>query len=879
MVLSIFENYRNVFCFKITRKSYYEAWRLRCRITADTPNKPTSGIFTTWDIDYYGYQNDLKAQYVKVNHGTYCALTSMLTLYPIDTTDNVCYFGFAGGSSTNNQYANPEYARTVVVDLLDYENCEVEMLDDLLWWKDMTQADYASRYVTLTTSGYQETGDSNTAPTFFMRYSNISRPTLLYNSIHCLNGIAADGIHIVPIHNGPSGTGNTKTAQTTYGIRTDELLYYRYSATAVEAETSCEGKILYTQRAIDLRYNMNKATTHKYAIYSKLYLVGSIGQDGLFYVDSADPWIVNDRADTSKVYWEFGQMQAAGTNGYSAEIHEDQTIWKYDNALQKWVDLKIYQQTHTYLTPEMFGAVGDGVTDDTTAIQTAINRAKQCNIGKVVCLSKNYLVRHQRVIAGDNDDSGYEITDYRHNRPGTADFSYCIYVDSDVTLDLNGATITCDEDATPVVLCGNSHLINGTVAASGGQTYTSPIVLIHGGVDIHGAVYGEEFTALNGLSLEDIRIIDTYIDGYTGQCSDRTGLLLYAGGAHKSNHVQMCRVRNVTVSNTYYGIRLFASDKNKNAQGYFVNGNMFSHVALNNNAVAIACEGNSDQFTSVCSGNLFTDVVFQAQGNDQKTFVFLSHATMCHLTGEWYDMPSAGTIHYLDETTSNNLLQFTDNIKITGTDLGSNNVVLQTSMFKALQTSMFDNLYATHPYTKHPFAVGLQDHHLWRGVNYVSSYTSSAGNTYDFSTLFNPLNGGSISIAANDTVELIVKLPDYQWNYVALEFENVPRKTIDLYCRKRDSSDEWEQLLHASDNYKNLYASKINYDKYNTCELKIVIQNGSTVLYFYKIFATSNYVSARSNGTWMPRLLMSPDGSYFALKVANDGSLSTQRVV
>ena len=35
--------------------------------------------------------------------------------------------------------------------------------------------------------------------------------------------------------------------------------------------------------------------------------------------------------------------------------------------------------TESYVTPEMFGAYGDGVHDDTTAIQTAINTGIECN--------------------------------------------------------------------------------------------------------------------------------------------------------------------------------------------------------------------------------------------------------------------------------------------------------------------------------------------------------------------------------------------------------------------------------------------------------------------------------------------------------------------
>ena len=349
-------NSRNVFFCKVKRKSYYEPWRLKCRIIAETPSYPNSGIYTNWEIDYYGYQSNVKAQYVKVNHGSYCALTSMLTLYPVSASNNECYFGFTCASSSSNHYNSASYARTVVVDLLEYENCEIEMLDNLLWWKDMTQANYTSRDVGLTTSGYQETGDANTAPYFEARlYNTFTAETALH--AYGLCGLNADKTGVVGIAGGTSGTGTAKTPQTTHGIR-PEHLYYRYGSSAVAAGTSISGDTLYYQQNFDVRYSMNWSTATKFPIYTNLYLVGTMGADGLFYVADVEQWIVSERTDTTKAYMQFGRVYNA--NGYSTSLYEDVVVWVYDTSKSAWV-----QWANTIGIPEEISADDiSGIVDD-----------------------------------------------------------------------------------------------------------------------------------------------------------------------------------------------------------------------------------------------------------------------------------------------------------------------------------------------------------------------------------------------------------------------------------------------------------------------------------------------------------------------------------
>lgn len=340
-------NSRVVFPFKVTRNSAADIWRIKCRMSAVVPAYPTSGIITTWDIDFYGYGNNVKAQYIKVTHGTYCALTHMCVAFPAKATDDIVYVGFEAASSSGNHYAESGYARTVAVDLLAYENCEVEALDTLTHWKDLTQADFVLREITLTTTGYQETGDANTAPYFEARlYDSFTAETALH--AYGLCGLNADKTGVVGIAGGTSGTGTAKTPQITYGIR-PEHLYYRYGSSAVAAGAAISGDTLYYQNNFDVRYSMNWSSATKFPIHTNLYLVGSMGADGLFYVADVEQWIVSERTDTTKAYMQFGRVYNA--NGYSTSLYEDVIVWVYDTAKSAWV-----QWANTIGIPEEISA-------------------------------------------------------------------------------------------------------------------------------------------------------------------------------------------------------------------------------------------------------------------------------------------------------------------------------------------------------------------------------------------------------------------------------------------------------------------------------------------------------------------------------------------
>lgn len=119
---------RQAYFLKIMRADYDVPWRVRFRLTATVPNHPDYA-YMDWDVDYFGFQDSTKSKYIKTNPGTECALKYLYGLFPTDNTNDICYIGFSAYSANET---NSDYARSVKVDLLEYENCTAELLSDLI---------------------------------------------------------------------------------------------------------------------------------------------------------------------------------------------------------------------------------------------------------------------------------------------------------------------------------------------------------------------------------------------------------------------------------------------------------------------------------------------------------------------------------------------------------------------------------------------------------------------------------------------------------------------------------------------------------------------------------------------------------------------------
>jgi hypothetical protein len=153
-----------------------------------------------------------------------------------------------------------------------------------------------------------------------------------------------------------------------------------------------------------------------------------------------------------------------------------------------------------YITPEMYGAVGDGVTDDTAAIQAAITSGAT-NTVPVWLFGGTYILKQ---VGNDPNISGYK---------------YCLNLPSNTTLIINkGATLKLasgqSTDANPVNMITMGNVDNIYIGGEGeinfntaGQTgWTGGY-----GQQVGGSLIVQRVTAPHGnITIEDLTLTDCF---------------------------------------------------------------------------------------------------------------------------------------------------------------------------------------------------------------------------------------------------------------------------------------------------------------------------------------------------------------------------------
>ena len=124
-------------------------------------------------------------------------------------------------------------------------------------------------------------------------------------------------------------TTDTDKAVNTNGFLLNQIKYYNHTSTLGNGAVTAMNKVYSKAASVPMSYSTNCGTTTNWTLGSWVYLVGSIGADGLFYLDTAQWW--SDALPTTndgKVYIQLGKVASSGTS--SIALLQDRPIYFHD---------------------------------------------------------------------------------------------------------------------------------------------------------------------------------------------------------------------------------------------------------------------------------------------------------------------------------------------------------------------------------------------------------------------------------------------------------------------------------------------------------------------------------------------------------------------
>lgn len=200
-------------------------------------------------------------------------------------------------------------ARTFDVEVLEISNGTFTLFDTMTKYANVSgtgSTNYSGEStLNATTQGDSHSGDANTTNQLYSTgyVGPVGSIGILSTSLFMQTGAG----HWSPFTTNTTGTTSTKNKNTEGFLLGSPILYF--SGTNNEAYAVNVNSTVYLSVALDLRYSTNCGTT--LILHRPVYLVGSIGNDGLFYLD--DTWWTQTlpSSEDGKLYIHLGQTYAS----------------------------------------------------------------------------------------------------------------------------------------------------------------------------------------------------------------------------------------------------------------------------------------------------------------------------------------------------------------------------------------------------------------------------------------------------------------------------------------------------------------------------------------------------------------------------------------
>ena len=266
---------------KVHPTNYAVQWKVSIRIYVMAPEAYMQSV----DIQLGGYGSSFSS------YNAYTIRNSSLGMYyvnlyratqaGINTNKKGHALGIGLRSSTNP--TNADYARTIRVELLGYENCSVDFLDEAVLYADLDGTG-STNYSALTEMNVSVNGQNatNNTNTNYQQHGNAVKAGANGVRSYSLIMKDTDSTWSSLFGSAYNGTAVGKTVCET-GFLLGPVLYSSGAPSGGTYAPGANTSTVYDGYPFDFRYSSNCAST--LSTYRPVYLVGEMHDDGLLYLD------------------------------------------------------------------------------------------------------------------------------------------------------------------------------------------------------------------------------------------------------------------------------------------------------------------------------------------------------------------------------------------------------------------------------------------------------------------------------------------------------------------------------------------------------------------------------------------------------------------
>ena len=369
-------------------------WHIKYKIKIWVP--ADSSRQTTSIVEYFGYGNTITVYKIwNTILSGYAAYYQ--TVYLLNANGYSNGYGHAIGVSIlyGTYYTTAAWYRHMQIDLLEYEGCTVTMLDTPKKWSEWpgsgytsgtygTTANYArgnsspSTY-NITSNGLQESSDNDTTATrrYYTRLQAGVGGMMQYSLVMQDNVGRWQSFTTTQNPSSVNDTNTTSKTKNTAGFRLGSRIYYmNMSGTVTNGNFSGHNTVYEYIDIIDLRYSLNITKTsgnpNNLLPRKPVYIVGTIGNDELFYLD--DVWWTQTEPTTEddKIYIKVCESTYADYENdrcYRGDLLSDGVAYWYKNGkfvkYEQYANKAIKLDTARTLTIGNTGHTFDGSADVT----------------------------------------------------------------------------------------------------------------------------------------------------------------------------------------------------------------------------------------------------------------------------------------------------------------------------------------------------------------------------------------------------------------------------------------------------------------------------------------------------------------------------------